>query len=56
MQQVANIDVNGSTPGLAAFLCVGCGLTDSVLVHPINGRREGEHHARAHGDLVLPLK
>jgi hypothetical protein len=55
MQQVANIDANGSTPGLAAFLCVGCGSTDSVLVHPINGRRELERHAHAQGDLVLPL-
>jgi hypothetical protein len=54
MQQVANIDSNGSTPGLAAFLCVGCGLTDSVLVH-LKGR-EVEHHARAQEDLVLPLK
>jgi hypothetical protein len=38
MQQVANIDANGSTPGLVAFLCVWCGSTDSVLIHPINGR------------------
>jgi hypothetical protein len=35
MQQVANIDANGSTPGLVAFLCVWCGSTDSVLIHPI---------------------
>ena len=56
MQQVANIDANGSTPGLVAFLCVGCGSTDSVLVHPINGRREVEHHAHAHSDVVLPFK
>jgi hypothetical protein len=56
MQQVANIDANGSTPGLAAFLCVGCGSTDSVLVYPANGRREVEHHAHTHTDVVLPLK
>ena len=56
MQQVANIDANGSTPGLVAFLCVWCGSTNSVLIHPINGRREVEHHAHTYGDVVLPLK
>ena len=56
MQQVANIDANGSTPGLVAFLCVWCGSTDSVLIYPINGRREVEHHAHTYGDVVLPLK
>jgi hypothetical protein len=26
------------------------------LIHPINGRREVEHHAHTYGDVVLPLK
>ena len=55
MQEVANIDTNGSTPGLVAFLCVGCGSTHSVLVHPINGRRGASRSSTQNTVEVVPL-
>ena len=34
MGVVADIAPGGNDPGLRAFLCDGCGATDSVLVYP----------------------
>ena len=34
MGVVADIAAVGNDPGLRAFLCDGCGATDSVLVYP----------------------
>ena len=42
MQEIANIEPIGSTPGLVAFLCVECGSTDSILVYPVNRGREDQ--------------
>jgi hypothetical protein len=34
MQTVAVIAPMGRSPGLVAFLCEGCGETDSTLIYP----------------------
>ena len=46
-KKFANIEPIGSTPGLVAFLCVDCGLTDSILVYSVNrgGKVNHKQHA-----------
>ena len=56
MQEVASIEPIGRAPGLVAFRCVECGSTDSILIYPVNGPREEEHHVHANRDVVLPFK
>ncbi|MGA6964346.1 MAG: hypothetical protein WBZ51_12075 [Xanthobacteraceae bacterium] len=57
MQEVANIEPIGSTPGLVAFLCVDCGLTDSILVYSVNRggkvnhKQHAEHRNARGGDM-----
>ena len=29
---------------------------DSILIYPVNGPREEEHHVHANRDVVLPFK
>jgi hypothetical protein len=43
MRAVVSIEPNGSTPGLVAFLCAGCGATASLLIYLLTTRREVEH-------------
>ena len=45
--EVANIEPIGSTPGLVAFLCVDCGLTDSILVYSVNRGGKVNHTQHA---------
>jgi hypothetical protein len=53
MQEVANIEPIGSTPGLVAFLCVDCGLTDSILVYSVNRGGKVNHKQAVEGRTML---
>ena len=58
MRTVADVGPQGHEPGLRAFMCDGCCLTDSVLVHREERRPQSKDTAEAakavgHGGELL---